>query len=138
MTKKLRLEFIPISIFFLSAIGVAFHLPYAIWIMLLSGLIPAFLYFYGAFWLFAETGMLLIVRIFIGLVYSVNMLACIFCLLRWPFGNLFSIISYVGLEAIVILCLFNLKKPGYRGQLYRCVAFVVILSAVYFYRRSIA
>jgi hypothetical protein len=134
MRKKFLLEFIPIAIFFLSAIGVVFHVPYTKLIMLISGLFPATLYFYAAFWLFAETGMSIAIRILLGLLYSINILACMFCLLKWPLWRLYSIISYIGLGAIIIICLFNLKKAAYKEQLYRCTLFLVMLSMAYWYK----
>jgi hypothetical protein len=134
MTKKQSLEFIPLAIFFLSAIGFILKVPFAAVMALVSGLFAASLYFYGAFWLFAETGLSTMNRIVAGFIYSIGIIACIFCLLNWPMWKLYGIISCAGLAIIIAVCLFHLKMPTYKAQLFRCIFFLVMLFVICCYR----
>jgi hypothetical protein len=135
MNKKQLTEFIPLTIFLVSGVCTIFKVPYSTWVVALSGFFIGSLYFYLAFWLYAEFSMPLAIRIIVGFFYSLNICAWLFCFLNWPLWQLYSIISYIGLGSIAILCLFNNKKTDYKQLLYRCILFIVVLSMVYGYRR---
>ena len=135
MNKKQLLEFIPLGIFLLSGICTVFKLPLSTWIVAFSGFFLGSLYFYFSFWLYAEFSISLMNRIIAGLFYSITIVACLFCFLNWPLGQLYSIISYVGLGLVIIICLFNQKIPSYKQLLYRCIFFIIVLSMLYGYRR---
>jgi hypothetical protein len=134
MNKKQWTELIFLGIFFVAAICKFLIMPYAALIVAISGFLLGGLYFYFAFWLYADTGIALAIRIIVGLIYSINIVAFMYCLLKWPFWRLYGIISYVTLGIILITCLFNYRALGYRSQLYRCILFIVTLSIVYCYR----
>ena len=134
MNKKSLIEFIPLTIFLIAGICAFFGVPYSKWVVALSGFFIGALYFYLSFWLYAEFSISLINRIIAGLFYSLNICAWLFCFLNWPLWQLYSIISYVGLGSIAILCLLNNKKPDYKQLLYRCIVFVAVLSMIYGYR----
>ena len=136
MNKKLTLEFIPLSIFLICGILAFFKVPYSHLLTLLTGFLAASLYFYGSFWLFAETGTPVAIRIIAGLSFSITIVASLFCLLHWPFWKLYRIISYAGLGITTILCLISFKSSGYKALLYRCILFIVVLSLIYGYRSS--
>jgi len=131
MNKKLLLEFIPLTTFMVSGVGTIFKLPYSALITVLSGGLLATIYFYASFWLFAETSISIANRVIAGLVYSITIIACLFCLLSWPFWHLYGIISYSALGLMVIIWLFNYKLPAYKPLLYRCILFLLILSFVF-------
>ena len=134
MNKKLTLEFVPLSIFLICGILAIFKVPYSHLLTLLTGFLLASLYFYGSFWLFAETGTPVAVRIIAGVTFSITIVAILFSLLHWPIWKLYDIIGYVGLGITAILCLINFKSSGYKALLYRCLLFVVVLSSIYGYR----
>jgi len=136
MNKKLLIEFILVTIFFVSGVCGFFKvLPYASLITALSGFFLGALYFYGSFWLYSGTGISLINRIVGGLLYSITIVACAFCFLNWPFWKLYGIISYIALGIMLMICLFNYKNPAYKPQLYRCIFFLIALSVIYGYKR---
>jgi hypothetical protein len=134
MHKKRLIEYILLIIFLTSGICAFFKVPFSPWLVLLSGFLLGSLYFYFAFWLFAEFSIPLITRFLGGLFYSVCICACMFCFLNWPLWQLYSIISCVGLALIITICLFNNKKTGYKQLLYRCFLFIVVISIVYSYK----
>ena len=134
MNKKLTLEFVPLSIFLICCILSVYKIPYSHLLALLTGFLIASLYFYGAFWLFAETGASVAIRIIAGLSFSITIVASLFCLLHWPFWKLYGIISYMGLGITMIVCLIYFKSVTIRPLLYRSLLFVVVLSLIYCYR----
>jgi len=134
MNKKLTLEFVPLSIFLICCILSVYKVPYSHLLALLTGFLIASLYFYGAFWLFAETGASVAIRIIAGLSFSITIVASLFCLLHWPFWKLYGIISYMGLGITMIVCLIYFKSVTIRPLLYRSLLFVVVLSLIYCYR----
>jgi hypothetical protein len=134
MNKKLLLEFIPLTLFVIFGIFTFFKIPYMGIITSLSGMLLAMLYFYGAFWLFAETTAPIASRIVAGLAFSLTIISCIFCLFHWPFWKLYGIVSYSVLGIMLILCLVNYKSIAYKPLLYRCFLFLVVLSLIYNYR----
>ena len=135
MNKKQLIEFILLTIFLIAGLFAFFKVPYSSWIVALSGFFLGSLYFYLAFWLFAEFSIPLATRIIVGLFYSISICACMFCFLNWPLWQLYSIISYIGLGSIIILCLFNNEKPDYKQLLYRGILLIAVLSMVYGYKR---
>jgi len=137
MNKKLLLEIIPFALFLIFGTFTLFKIrvPYAALVTLISGSFMAMIYFYASFWLFATIQIPAVAKIVVGLVYSMSILACLFCLLHWPLWNLYSIISYIGLGVFVIISLFNYKKLVYKPILYRCLLFLVLVSVIYGYRR---
>ena len=134
MSKKLTLEFIPLSIFLICCILSVFKVPYSHLLALFTGFLIASLYFYGAFWLFAETGAPVVIRIIAGLSFSITIVASLFSLLHWPMWKVYDIIGCVGLGITLIICLINFKSAAFRPLLYRCLLFVVVLSSIYCYR----
>ncbi|HTD41649.1 MAG TPA: hypothetical protein VK671_13565 [Mucilaginibacter sp.] len=134
MNKKLLLEFIPLTLFVIFGILTFFRIPYMGLIALLSGMLLAMLYFYAAFWLFAETVASIASRIITGLALSITIIACIFSLQRWPYWKMYGIISYSALGIMLIICLFNFRSTAYKPLLYRCILFLVLLSLIYGYR----
>jgi len=134
MNKKLTLEFVPLSIFLICCILSVYKVPYSHLLALLTGFLIASLYFYGAFWLFAETGASVAIRIIAGLSFSITIVASLFCLLHWPFWKLYGIISYMGLGITMIVCLIYFKSVTIKPLLYRSLLFVVVLSLIYCYR----
>jgi hypothetical protein len=134
MNKKQILELSLLIILLISGACTVFNVPYSKWAVALSGFLLASLYFYLAFWLYAEYSISLVNRIVAGLLFSANIVAWAFCFLNWHGWQPYCIISYIGLGIMVILCLFNRKKPGYKQLLYRGVFFIGILSVVYCYR----
>jgi hypothetical protein len=138
MNRKLLLEFIPLTIFVIFGIFTFFKIPYMGIITLLSGMLLAMLYFYAAFWLFAETGVHITSRIIAGFVFSVSIIACIFCLQKWPIWHYYGIFGYAALGIMLIICLFNFRSAAYKPLLYRCILFLAVLSLVYGYRRVLA
>ena len=137
MNKKLTLEFVPLSIFLICGILAFFKVPYSHLLALLTGFLIASLYFYGAFWLFAETGAPVVIRIIASLSFSIAIVASLFSLLHWPMWKVYDMIGFAGLGITGILCLINFKSSGYKALLYRCLLFVVVLSSIY-YNRNIA
>jgi len=134
MNKKLLLEFIPLTLFVIFGIFAFFKVPYMGLIALLSGVLLASIYFYAAFWLFAETGAPMAGRIIAGLALSITIIACIFSLQRWPYWKMYGMISYSALGIMLIICLFNFRSIAYRPLLYRCILFLVLISLIYGYR----
>jgi hypothetical protein len=134
MNKKQILEFSLLTILLISGICTVFKVPCSTWAVALSGFFLGILYFNLGFWLFAEFSTPLATKIIAGLFYSLTVLAWMFCFLKWPLWNLYSIISFIGLPLVAILCLFNSKKPDYKQLLYRSIFFIGILSVVYCYR----
>src|SRR6185437_16148511 len=92
------------------------------------------LYFYGAYWLFNTTATPVWIRIVSGLIFSINNIACLFTLLRWPYGKLYSLVSFVTLGILIIVMLLNPKRIACRPILYRCFIFIILLSALFAYR----
>ena len=135
MNRKLLLEFIPLTLFVIFGIFTFFKTPYMWIITLLSGILLAMLYFYGAFWLFAETGTPIVSRIIAGLAFSVSIIASIFCLQKWPIWHYYGIFGYAALGIMLIICLFNFRSVAYKPLFYRCILFLAVLSLVYGYRR---
>jgi hypothetical protein len=133
MSKRQRLEFILLSLFFVSGICTLFKVHYSTWGVALSGFFLGGLYFYFAFWLFAEFSISLIIRIIVGLFYSIVIVACLFCFLKWPLWQLYSLISFIAMGVILLIYLFNRKSPGYKQLMYRSIFFVIVLSMVYGY-----
>jgi hypothetical protein len=138
MYKKQLIEFIPLTIFLISGICTIFKVPFCTWIVALSGFFLGCLYFYLSFWLYNEFITRLIYRIIIGLCFSMVILACMFCFLKWPLWQLYSIIGFVGLGVILLTCLFNQKSVNYKPLLYRSVFFIIMLSAAYTYKSFLA
>jgi hypothetical protein len=136
--KKQRLEFILLTIFLIAGLCTFFKVPFSKWSVMLSGLLLGSLYFYVAFWLYAEFSIPLIIRIVAGLSYSLTICAGIFCFLNWPLWQLYSIISFTGLVLMAVICLFNKNKPDYKQLFYRCIFFIVLLSVIYGTKRFLA
>jgi hypothetical protein len=135
MKKKLLIEFIPLVIFIISVICAFFKLmPYALLMTVVSGVFLAMIYFYAAFWLFAETGTPVVSRIVAGVAFSINIIACVYCLQRWPIWKFYGLAAYFFLAAILIICLFNYRSSAYKPLLYRSLLFLILLSAIYGYR----
>ncbi len=124
MNKKLFLEFIPLTLFVIFGIFTFFKTPYAAIITSLSGMLLAMLYFYGAFWLFAETTAPIASRIVAGLAFSLTIISCIFCLLHWPYWKFNGVISY----SVLGIMLIHLP---YQVQVYSFQAVALPLSVVY-------
>jgi hypothetical protein len=137
MNKKLTLEFGPLSIFLICCLLSVFKVPYSHLLALLTGFLIASLYFYAAFWLFAETGTPVLVRIIAGVTFSIAIVSSLFSLLHWPMWKLYDIIGCVGLGITAILCLINFKSSGYKALLYRCLLFIAVLLSIYSYRSVI-
>jgi|GEM_PF-1362723 len=135
MNKKQRLEFILLTIFLISGICTLFKVPFSTWMVALSGFFLGSLYFYVSYWLFSDFSIHPISRIIAGLLFSVNIVACMFCFLKWPGWQSYGIISYGGLGTVAIISLFNYKIPGYTQLFYRCVFFIFFLSLIYGYRK---
>jgi hypothetical protein len=135
MNKKLLLEFIPLTLFVIFGIFTFFKIPYVGLITMLSGVMLAGLYLYGAFWLFAEMGAPMVSRVIAGLAFSITILATFWCLQKWPFWKLYGMVSYAALGIMLIVCLINFKSIAFRPLLYRCLLFAVVLSSIYCYRR---
>lgn len=135
MNKKHLLEFTLLAAFVLFGLSPLFKLgvPYATIITLVSGGLLSMLYFYAAFWLFSAS-IPIAIRIIAGLAYSESIVAWMFCLLHWPYWKLFDVVSYILLAVILISCLFNRKSPVYKPLFYRCIFFMITLSALYGYR----
>ena len=134
MNKKLLIETIPLALLVLFGLGVFVKVPYGAMIAVISGGLLAMLYFYGAFWLFSDIGMPMPGRIVAGFLFSVNIIGCLFCLLHWPFWRLYGIVSYIGLGVVIIICLFNYRSSWFNPIFYRCILFLVLLSAIFGYR----
>lgn len=134
MNKKRLLEFIPLVLFVLAGICSLLKLPFAGLVTVLTGLFVAMLYFYASFWLFAQYQISIVSKIAAGLAYSTTVIACIFCMQKFPNGRLFGIIGYILLAVIVITCLLNYKSGAYKPLLYRCFLFAGLLSLVFAYR----
>ncbi|WP_259068695.1 hypothetical protein HDF24_07270 [Mucilaginibacter sp. X4EP1] len=135
MTKKQLAEFIPLTIFLLAVIGVLLKLPFSTMLAAISGSATAMLYFYAALWLYTKYEMPKASKIIAGVFYSIALIACLFCLLRWPGGKFFGYVSYLGMSIMLAICLLNYKSSAYKQLLYRCVGFIVLLSIIYGYRR---
>jgi uncharacterized membrane protein len=138
MTKKQRIELILLTIFLLSGICTFFKVPYSAWVLVVSAFFIGSLYFYLAFWLFADYNISLTNRRVAGLVFSANIIACMFCLLNWPGWYWDGIFCYAGLAAIAIIVLFNYKRPDYKQLLYRGIFFIAMLSLIFGYRSFLA
>jgi len=125
-------------LFLLAGVSVFFNLPYSRLAAALSGFLVGALYFYLAFWLYSEFAIPLVNRIVAGLVFSLNIVACMFCFLNWPPWQLYGIISYVALGLLLVICLSNYKKTAYKPLFYRCISFIAFFSLVYIYKRFTA
>lgn len=134
MNKKLLLEIIPLALLVLFGLGVFIKVPYGAMIAVLSGGLLSMLYFYGAFWLFSDTGMPIPGRIVAGLLFSVNIIDSLFCILHWPYWKLYGIVSYIGLGLLIVICLFNYKSTWFKPIFFRSTLFLVLLSALFGYR----
>lgn len=133
MSKKQLVELVLLISFLVSGICAFFSVPYATWGVALGGFFLGGLYFYFAFWLLAEFSIPLIIRIVSGFFYSIVIIACMFCFLKWPLWHLYSIIGFIAMGIVLLLYLFNQKSPGYKQLLYRSIMFVIVLSVVYGY-----
>jgi hypothetical protein len=134
MNKKLLLELSLLTIFVLADVCTLFKVPYASIVTLTSGGLLSMLYFYGSYWLYAQSEMHPIVRIAVGFSYSTVVVFFIFGLLHWPFWHIYGIVAGVGLAAITTICLWNYKLPAYKTQLYRCILFLITGAILYGYR----
>src|SRR5271165_7033829 len=106
MNKKQLIEFVPIALLLISGMCEFFNMPFSRWTIAVSGLFIAALYFYLAFWLYAEFSISLINRIIAGLVYSANIVAWMFCFLNWYGWQFYCIFSYLVLGLIMIISFF--------------------------------
>lgn len=138
INKKKLLEFIPLSIFLAACIGLFFKLPFTAIMVALSGLIIGCVYFYAAYWIFANYSISAINRIIAGLVYSEVVITVLFGFLRWAGFKLLSTISFVGLLLVISISFFNYKNVGYKQLLYRSIFFFVLLASVFSYRSFMA
>jgi hypothetical protein len=136
MNKKLLLEIIPFTLFLIFGIFTFFKIrvPYAALVTMISGAFLAMIYFYASFWLFSTVSIPTVTKVVVGLVYSMSILACLFCLLHWPLWKLYSIISYIGLGIFLVISLFNQKSLAYKPILYRCLLLLVFVSVIFGYR----
>jgi hypothetical protein len=134
MTKKQLTEFIPLTIFLIAGIGVLFKFPFSTMLAAISGSVTAMLYFYASLWLYAKYEMPKASKIIAGASYSIALITCLFCLLRWPGWKFFGYVSYLGLSIVLAVCLLNYKSSAYKQLLYRCIGFIVLLSILYEYR----
>ncbi len=134
MTKKQFVEFIPLTIFLIAGIGVFLKFPLSAMLAAISGSTAAMLYFYAAFWLYAEYEIPKASKIIVGVFYSIALIACFFCLLRWPGWKFYSYAGYFSLGVVLVICLSNYKSSAYKQLLYRCIGFIVVLSMLYGYR----
>lgn len=136
MQKRTILEIIPLSLFLVF--GTLMHLkismPYANWVTVISISLLSMLNFYGAYWLFNTTGLPGIARIMSGLVFSINNIACLYAMLHWQPWRFFSIISFITLGILFLVSLLSPKREIYKPIWYRCVVYIVVLSALFTYR----
>ena len=132
MKKKLN-EFIPLTIFLISGICALFKVHNAPWANLLSGFWLGGLYFYGSFWLYSDYAIPQITRIVVGCLFSLNVIACMYCFLNWGW-KYYSIANFCGLGILIIIGLFNYKSAGYKPLFYRTICFIVLFGLVYGYK----
>jgi hypothetical protein len=138
MNKKLAAELILLTVFYLAGLCHLLKVPDTAIITVICGGVISTIYFYGAYWLFAQPGMPALSRIVFGVAYTANILACIYSFLHWAFADIFSIISFAALAVVIAICLFNYKSPGYKSQLYKCIFFLAALLMLFSYRHLIA
>jgi hypothetical protein len=134
MKKKQLNEFIPLLIFLISGTCALFKVRYAPWANFLSGFWLGGLYFYFAFWLYSDYAIPLVTRIIVGVLFSLNIIACMFCFLNWPW-KYYSIANFCGLGILTIIGLFNHKSIAYKPLFYRSVFFIVLFCLIYGYKR---
>jgi len=138
MNKKLLLELSLLIIFLLAGVCTLLKVPYAAVFTVTSGGLLSMLYFYGSYWLYAQSEMHPIVRTAVGFSYSAVVIFFMFSLLHWSFWHIYGIVAGAGLVAITAICLWNYKLPTYKTQLYRCVFFLITGAMLYSYRYFVA
>ena len=136
MHKRTFLEIIPLSLFLVFGIlmRLKIGLPYANWVTVISISLLSMLYFYGAYWLFNKTVLPTALRIISGLIFSINNIACLFDMLRWQPWRFYSLISFVTLGGLFLVTLLSSKQEVYKPVWYRCIVYIVLLSALFTYR----
>jgi len=136
MKKATIIETIFLSLFLVFGLMAASNtwVPHSKWLALITGLILAMPYFYAGYWLFGGGGLPAVVRILSGLVFSINILGCLFAILNSRLWLIYCIISLIGIVVTIIVSLIKYKSGSYKPILLRCIAHILILALIFGYK----